>query len=117
MGGEAAHDAVAEAPRASLELQRHCMLTWTENGERRDAQHETSPRRVTYDLQARRWLLAQMLQLAFVSTITGDYRDCDTLGTAALDMLAASLGLVVERERRTALLADYGNFHLMPRFR
>jgi hypothetical protein len=30
MGGSAVHDAVAEAPGALLELQRHSILTWTE---------------------------------------------------------------------------------------
>src|SRR5438270_7576060 len=38
MGGYGAHDAVAEAPRSPLELQRPSMLTWTEKGERLDAE-------------------------------------------------------------------------------
>ncbi len=38
MGGSVAHDAVAEAPGATLELQRHSMLTGTEKGERLDAE-------------------------------------------------------------------------------
>ena len=46
-----------------------------------------------------------MLQLAFVSTITGDYRDFGTLGAAALDMLAARRSVSLNGERRTALLA------------
>jgi 2-haloacid dehalogenase len=47
---------------------------------------------------ARREWFAQLLQLAFVSTIIGDSRDFGTLG-AALEMLVAKLGLSLERAR------------------
>ena len=52
----------------------------------------------------RREWFSQMLQLAFVSTIIGEYRDFGTLGAAALDMLVSRRGISLERERRTALL-------------
>lgn len=53
---------------------------------------------------ARREWFSQMLQLAFVSTIIGEYRDFGTLGAAALEMLVSWRGISLERERRTALL-------------
>jgi 2-haloacid dehalogenase len=53
---------------------------------------------------ARREWFAQMLQLAFVSTITNEYRDFGALGAAALEMLASRRGVSLQRERRTALL-------------
>lgn len=56
------------------------------------------------DATARREWFAQMLQLAFVSTITDEYRDFGTLGAAALEMLAFQRGVSLQRERRTALL-------------
>lgn len=56
------------------------------------------------DAAARREWFSQMLQLAFVSTITGEYRDFGTVGAAALDMLASRRGVSLKRERRTALL-------------
>lgn len=56
------------------------------------------------DATARREWFAQMLQLAFVSTITNEYRDFGVLGAAALDMLASRRGVSLQRERRTALL-------------
>lgn len=52
----------------------------------------------------RREWFSQMLQLAFVSTITGEYRDFGTLGAASLDMLAARRGISLQGERRAALL-------------
>ena len=56
------------------------------------------------DEAARREWFSQMLQLAFVSTIIGEYRDFGTLGAAALDMLASRRGVSLQEERRTALL-------------
>jgi 2-haloacid dehalogenase len=53
---------------------------------------------------ARREWFSQMLQLAFVSTITGEYRDFGALGAAALDMLAARQRISLQEEKRTALL-------------
>jgi len=56
------------------------------------------------DAAARREWFSQMLQLAFVSTITAEYRDFGSLGAAALDMLASRRGVSLKSERRTALL-------------
>jgi 2-haloacid dehalogenase len=56
------------------------------------------------DATARREWFAQMLQLAFVSTITNEYRDFGALGAAALEMLASRRGVSLQRERRTDLL-------------
>jgi 2-haloacid dehalogenase len=56
------------------------------------------------DAAARREWFTQMLQLAFVSTITNEYRDFGTLGAAALEMLAARRGVSLQEERRMALL-------------
>lgn len=56
------------------------------------------------DATARREWFAQMLQLAFVSTITNEYRDFGALGAAALEMLASRRGVSLQRERQTALL-------------
>jgi 2-haloacid dehalogenase len=56
------------------------------------------------DAASRREWFSRMLQLAFVSTITSEYRDFGTLGAAALDMLASQRGVSLQSERRTALL-------------
>ncbi|GHO99615.1 haloacid dehalogenase [Reticulibacter mediterranei] len=56
------------------------------------------------DASARREWFAQMLQLAFVSTITNEYRDFGTLGAAALEMLAGRRGVSLSRERQANLL-------------
>ena len=56
------------------------------------------------DAAARREWFAQMLQLAFVSTITGDYRDFGALGAAALEMFAAQRHVSLTMDRRNALL-------------
>lgn len=56
------------------------------------------------EISARREWFAQMLQLAFVSTITSDYRDFGALGAAALEMLASRHGIALPKERRTTLL-------------
>jgi len=56
------------------------------------------------DAATRREWFSQMLQLAFVSTITGEYRDFGELGAAALDMLASRRSVSLKRERRTTLL-------------
>ncbi len=46
----------------------------------------------------------QLLQTAFVSTITGDYKDFGTIGSTALDMVAARRGVTLASEDRTTLL-------------
>ena len=56
------------------------------------------------DAATRREWFSQMLQLAFVSTITDEYRDFGTLGAAALDMLVSRRGVSLKEERRVALL-------------
>src|SRR5581483_8475822 len=56
------------------------------------------------DASARREWFSQMLQLAFVSTITHEYRDFGTLGAASLDMLSSRLGVSLQTEKRNALL-------------
>jgi 2-haloacid dehalogenase len=56
------------------------------------------------DAVARREWFSQMLQLAFVSTITDEYRDFGQLQATALDMLAARRGVALNKERRAALL-------------
>src|SRR5690349_16720888 len=61
---------------------------------------------------ARREWFTQMLQLAFVSTITNEYRNFGTLGAAALEMLAVRRGISLQEERRIALLG--GLRHLPP---
>ncbi|HEX9037867.1 MAG TPA: haloacid dehalogenase type II [Ktedonobacterales bacterium] len=50
----------------------------------------------------REWF-AQMLQLAFVTTITGDYTDFGRLGDAALDMIAARRGAALRPENLASL--------------
>lgn len=52
---------------------------------------------------ARREWFGQMLQSAFVSTITGTYRDFGTLGMSALTMVARRRGVELLDEDRTAL--------------
>ncbi len=56
------------------------------------------------DATARREWFTQMLQLAFVSTITHEYRNFGTLGAAALEMLVARRGISLSEERRAVLL-------------
>ena len=53
---------------------------------------------------ARQEWFSQMLQLAFVSTITDEYRDFGTLGAAALEMLVARRNISLNEEERTTLL-------------
>ncbi len=55
------------------------------------------------DAAARREWFGQMLQSAFVSTITGAYRDFGTLGMSALTMVAQRRGVELSEADRTAL--------------
>ncbi len=55
------------------------------------------------DPTARREWFGQMLQSAFVATITENYRDFGTLGANALDMVARRRGVDVQAEDRVAL--------------
>ncbi len=65
---------------------------------------DSSFERVFSDAAARREWFAQMLQSAFVATITNAYSDFGTIGGAALDMTAARRGKVLSKEDRAALL-------------
>jgi 2-haloacid dehalogenase len=56
------------------------------------------------DEAVRKMWFSQMLQLAFVSTITFEYRNFGMLGAAALDMIASQRGILLAEEQRTALL-------------
>src|SRR5690348_5363064 len=47
---------------------------------------------------------AQMLQLAFVSTITSSYADFATLGDAALEMVADRHGVALSADERTHIV-------------
>ncbi|HEV2066318.1 MAG TPA: haloacid dehalogenase type II [Thermomicrobiales bacterium] len=59
--------------------------------------------RVFDDVTVRREWFGQMLQLAFVSTITQTYRDFGALGMAALAMVADRHGVTIGDETRTTL--------------
>src|SRR5215467_4367972 len=56
------------------------------------------------DAEVRQAWFSQMLQNAFVATITGTYRDFGSLGAAALDMVAARRGVTLTSEDRNAIL-------------
>jgi 2-haloacid dehalogenase len=60
--------------------------------------------RVFGDTTVRHAWFTQLLQTAFVSTITGDYKDFGTIGSTALDMVAARRGATLSPEDRTSLL-------------
>src|SRR5947209_10438963 len=62
--------------------------------------------RVFGDANVRRTWFTQMLQNAFVSTITGPYRDFGQLGAAALDMMAARHGVTLTKEEQQAILGE-----------
>ena len=68
--------------------------------------------RIFGEVAARREWFGQMLQSAFVSTITGTYRDFGTLGMSALTMVAQRRGVELSNEDRTALRD--GMRHLPP---
>lgn len=55
------------------------------------------------DASVRREWFGQMLQSAFVSTITGTYRDFGTLGMSALAMIARRRGVEISNDERAAL--------------
>jgi 2-haloacid dehalogenase len=68
--------------------------------------------RVFGDAGVRQAWFTQMLQSAFVTTITGTYRDFGTIGAAALDMIAARHGVSMTQEEKTAILSEMR--HLPP---
>jgi 2-haloacid dehalogenase len=61
--------------------------------------------RVFGDASVRQAWFTQLLQNAFVATITGSYRDFGTLGAAALDMVAARRSVTVTPEEKQVLLS------------
>src|SRR5215471_15447460 len=60
--------------------------------------------RVFGDAAVRQAWFAQLLQSAFVSTITGDYKVFGTIGSTALDMVAARRGMTLSPEDRSSIL-------------
>src|SRR5712691_3714877 len=62
--------------------------------------------RVFGDASVRQTWFTQMLQNAFVATITGPYRDFGTLGAAALEMVAARRGVTISPEEKHAILGE-----------
>lgn len=62
--------------------------------------------RVFGDADVRQAWFNQMLQNAFVATITGPYRDFGTLGAGALDMVAARRGVTIPPEDKNAILGE-----------
>jgi 2-haloacid dehalogenase len=57
------------------------------------------------DAAVRQAWFTQLLQSAFVSTITGMYKDFGTIGVTALDMVATRRGVMLSSEDRTAILS------------
>src|SRR5260370_20350399 len=62
--------------------------------------------RVFGDADVRQAWFTQMLQNAFVATITGPYRDFGTVGAAALEMVAARRGVTITPEDKHAILSE-----------
>src|SRR5258708_16776390 len=62
--------------------------------------------RVFGDASVRQTWFTQMLQNAFVATITGASRDFGTLGAAALEMVAARRGATIRQEEKNAILSE-----------
>ena len=62
--------------------------------------------RVFGDADVRQTWFTQMLQNAFVATITGPYRDFGQLGAAALDMVAARRGVTMTPEEKQVILGE-----------
>src|SRR5258708_22838071 len=62
--------------------------------------------RVFGDADVRQAWFTQMLQNAFVATITGPYPDFGTLGASALEMLAARRSVTIPPEHTNALLSE-----------
>jgi 2-haloacid dehalogenase len=65
--------------------------------------------RVFGDVTARQAWFTQLLQTAFVSTITGDYKDFGTIGSAALDMVATRRGVILSPQDRTSIVDGMRN--------
>jgi len=56
------------------------------------------------DASVRQAWFTQLLQTAFVSTITGNYKDFGTIGATALDMIATRRGVTLSQQDRTSIL-------------
>ncbi|TMD67261.1 MAG: haloacid dehalogenase type II [Chloroflexi bacterium] len=56
------------------------------------------------DASVRQAWFTQLLQTAFISTITGNYKDFGTIGAAALDMIATRRGVTISQQDRTSIL-------------
>ena len=56
------------------------------------------------DVSVRQAWFTQLLQSAFVSTITGDYKDFGAIGSTALDMIATRREVVLSQEDRNSIL-------------
>ncbi len=61
--------------------------------------------RIFGDVSVRQAWFTQLLQTAFVSTITGDYKDFGAIGSAALEMVAARRGMTLSQEDRSSILS------------
>ena len=70
--------------------------------------------RVFGDASVRQIWFTQLLQSAFVTTITGPDRDFGTIGVAALDMIATRRGLSITQEDKTAILSEMRHLPLHP---
>jgi 2-haloacid dehalogenase len=64
------------------------------------------------DATVRQAWFTQLLQTAFVSTITGVYKDFGTIGSTALEMIAIRRGVTLSQEDRTSILGSMR--HLPP---
>ncbi|GAC1663054.1 MAG: hypothetical protein PVS3B1_38720 [Ktedonobacteraceae bacterium] len=62
--------------------------------------------RIFGDADARQVWFTQMLQNAFVATITGPYRDFGALGAAALEMVAVRRGVTISHEEKNGILHE-----------
>jgi 2-haloacid dehalogenase len=68
--------------------------------------------RVFGDAAVRQVWFTQLLQTAFVSTITGVYKDFGTIGSTALEMIATRRGVILSLEDLTGILGSMR--HLPP---
>ena len=73
--------------------------------------------RIFGDVAARREWFGQLLQSAFLSTITNAYRDFGALGISALDMVAARRGATLTDDQREAVRAGMRTLPAHPEVR
>jgi hypothetical protein len=62
--------------------------------------------RIFGDVSIRQAWFTQLLQTAFVSTITGDYKDFGAVGSAALGMVASHREIKLSQEDRSSILEE-----------